>query len=369
MLENHIVLIASHLNIAGGYERIVADTVNLFAKKGKKITLLLLAKNDESFYPLHKNVEVIRLPLDFGIISPETVSKGNVFTRKAKMLQDLLTLRRTLKKIKPSLLIASEYSFVVAAILTTQRNKMKIFSWEHTHFSVNTKNKFWSVMCKLFYPKLDGIICLNPDEKKLHEPLNKNVVVIPNFIHKPNKASTLSNKTILTIARLEAVKGIDLLFKTAKTVLNKHSDWKWKLIGDGALRIEIEEFIKKENLTGQFLLQSPRNHDIGPEYQNASLYVMTSVNECFPMVLLEALSYGLPCIAFNCETGPRHIIKNNVDGMLIEKRNTIAMADAISNLIIDEEKRKAMGENAIENVNRFTSESIYQLWENLFHSI
>jgi glycosyltransferase involved in cell wall biosynthesis len=360
MAEKHIVLIASYLNAVGGYERIVAGTLNLFAEKGENITLLLLADTDESLYPLHKNIRIVQAPLHFGI-----TPKGNVISRKLKMLRDLMQLRKIIKQLRPSLIICAGYPYAVAAVLTAEK-KTKIFSWEHIHFGANPKNSFWTALCKLAYPKLDGIICLNPDEKKLFRRFNKNVVVIPNFVQAPETKSFLQNNMILTIARLTPIKGIDYLLQAAKLVLAKHPLWSWKLVGEGELSKQVENFIQQEFLEGRLLLQHPSGHEIGFEYQNASVYVMTSLNECFPMVLLEALSYGLPCIAFDCNTGPRHIIKNNFDGLLVEKQNAYAMADAINELIENSGKRKLMGENAFENSKRFSRNIIYQLWQKLF---
>jgi glycosyltransferase involved in cell wall biosynthesis len=361
--QKHIVLISSFLNAVGGYERIVASYVNLLAEKGENITLLLLADTKDSLYPLHKNVRVVQASLNFGI-----TPKGNMISRKLKMSKDLMQLERILKQLDPSFLICSEYSYTVAAVLTAQRKKMKVFSWEHTHFNVNLKNRFWTALCKFAYPKLDGIICLNPDEKKLFRSLNKNVVVIPNFIQLSDTQSSLEEDIILTVARLTAIKGIDYLLEAAKLVLTKYRQWKWKIIGDGELKKQVQGFIQKENLDGRLLLQEPPGHDISSEYQNASLYVMTSLNECFPMVLLEALSYGLPCIAFDCDTGPRHIINNNFNGILVENGNVDAMADAIDELIEDSNKRKLMGAHAIENSKHFSAEMVYQQWETLFNA-
>ena len=88
------------------------------------------------------------------------------------------------------------------------------------------------------------------------------------------------------------------------------------------------------------IIQQPSSDDLSKEYGESSIYVMTSRNECFPMVLLVAMSYGVPCVAFDCETGPRHIIRNEVDGFLIDDESIEEMIKAIEVLILDIEKKK-----------------------------
>jgi glycosyltransferase involved in cell wall biosynthesis len=357
-VSKHIVIISSHLNLAGGYERIVPYTANLFAEKGIQTTLVILGDTAESFYPINKKVHVIQKNADFGI-----TQKGNIISRKIKMLRDLLTLRKVIKELRADTVICTEYPFAVGAILCGGKKYSKIASWEHTHFNVNIKNTFWTKLFKFTYPKLDVIVCLNKNEKELFKPLNNNITVIPNFVVPIDTIPLLRSKVILTIARLTAVKGITHLLQTAKLVLLQHPDWQWKVIGAGEMKNDVLHFIEKENLQTKLILQEPVSHNIQSEYQKASLYVMSSINECFPMALLEALSNGLPCISFDCDTGPRHIITNNEDGLLVEKENFCKLAEAIASLINDEQQRKKMGAAAIINMQRFSPDAVYKQWE------
>ena len=153
---------------------------------------------------------------------------------------------------------------------------------------------------------------------------------------------------------------------TAKIVLNTNPVLTWKVIGYGEQEEKLKEFIVQEKLSQQLILQPATEIDLTEEYQKASLFVMTSRNECFPLVLLEAMRSGLPCIAFDCETGPRHIIRHNQTGLLIEKENPQKMAEAILVLIADKERRKEMSTHALEVIQQYSPGRVYELWEKLF---
>jgi glycosyltransferase involved in cell wall biosynthesis len=355
----HIAILSSRLDLPGGIERAIVNTANLFAAKGHSVTLLVLDKTNESFFPIAENINIIQQPLSFGI-----TQDGNVITRKIKLLSDVLDLRKLLKTIQPDTVIATEYPFAVAALLAGAKKGSKLIAWEHHHFNELQKSFFWHKLFRLAYPKLHTVVCLNNDEKSFYACINAKSVVILNFILSQSVVNHLSdNNTILTVARLSPVKGIIHLLQTAKLVLLQYPDWQWKVIGTGEMKEEVMRFIEQEGLQNKLILQEPVSHNIQSEYQYASLFVMTSLNECFPMVLLEALSNGLPCIAFDCDTGPRHIITNNEDGLLVEKENPEKLAAAISSLINDEEKRKRMGSAAIRNMQRFSPDAVYKQWE------
>lgn len=305
-------------------------------------------------------VNLKQQPLSFGI-----GKGGNIISRKLRMLSDVLKLRKLLKDLRPDLTIATEYPFAAAAILSGSGKFCKIISWEHHHYFELEKNAFWEKIFRQTYSRLDAVVCLNEDEKRLFEKVNSRVVVIPNFVSR-NQPAVLEHKQLLTVGRLTRVKGTDLLLKTAGIVLKQHPDWQWKLIGDGEMKKEAEAFIEQENLKGRLILQPPAGPAIMNEYRGASIYVMTSRNECFPMTLLEAQSAGLPCIAFDCETGPRHILSNQQNGLLVKMGDIQAMAASIDSLITDTEKRKAMGNAAWQSVLQFDPALIYKSWAEKF---
>ena len=354
----HIAILCSRLDLPGGIERAVVNTVNLFAKKNNSVTLIILDETANSFYKIHPSIKIIHQKLSFGI-TPE----GNILSRKIKLLSDVLQLRKIIKKIKPDILISSEYPFSVAAVLSRSSKKLKVYSWEHHHHNWLQKNKFWTFLCQQAYPKLHGIICLNRAEADYYKSITK-TYIIPNFLSTENQVvARCKNKIILSVGWLIPRKGIDLMLQTAKEILKKNPGWQWKLIGRGKLQSTVENFITNENLESQFILQVPENESISHEYANASIFVLSSRYEAFPMVLLEAMQSGLPCVSFDCPSGPSDIITQDADGLLVEKENTDQLMEAIQQLIDNDAKRIRMGENASQNIQRFSAEAVYKIWE------
>lgn len=356
----HTVILCSRLDLPGGIERAVVNCANLFTQHGLQATLLILDETADSFYPINEQIRVLQLPLSFGI-----TPRGNPVGRKIRMLSDVLRLRRQLRKLSPTHIIATEYPFAAAMVLAGMRTRCRLISWEHHHVNELDKNTFWDRIFRHTYPRIHHVVCLNADEQRLFESLNDEVRVIPNFVEPAMQTAALENTRILTVARLNHVKGIDLLVKVAAAVLKKYPGWEWKIIGQGKLEDFFEDRKLMEELGDRLVLQAPSGHDIQREYRDASIYVMTSRNECFPMTLLEAHAAGVPCIAFDCETGPRHIIEHNTTGFILPMNDLEGMIEKISMLVEDDMCRKKMGRAARHRISRFSPDAIFPLWKNL----
>lgn len=336
----------------------MVNTANLLSSRGNHVTLIILDITATSFYTIEPAVRVLQHPLSFGISR-----NGNVITRKIRMLSDVLKLRKILSALKADVVISSEYPFTVALVLSGAKRHSRIYSWEHHHYNWLDKNKFWTRLLANAYPKLNGIICLNQEEKAYYEKFTA-ATVIPNYIENiSGKISMLGNKQLLTIGRLIHRKGIDLLIPVARKILEQHPDWTWKIIGDGEMKEQVLAFSQDVNLGNRLILEPPKGNDLTQAYCESSLFVLTSRFEAFPMVLLEAMSHGLPCVSFNCPSGPSEIITDAEDGLLVENGNKEDMFRAIERLITNEPLRKKMGEKAIKNIRRYSSGNIYSLWE------
>ncbi|HUM96645.1 MAG TPA: glycosyltransferase family 4 protein [Chitinophagaceae bacterium] len=360
----HIVIIASYLNHPGGYERIVPSIANLFTEKGNKVTLLIIGNTSETFYPIHNKVNIILKPYHFGI-----ADKGNMISRKIKMLSDIRGLKKILFQLSPDIVIGTEYHISISAQLTGIKKKAKLIAWEHTPIAQSNKNRFWNFLFKKYYPRFNAIVCLTKAEKHFFSQLAP-TSVIHNFTdNQSGNYASLQSKTILSIARLSPEKGIDLLLQTAKKVLSLHPSWKWKLIGTGPLKKMVKDFIINENLSTQLILQEPTSSHLNDEYLQASLFVLSSRYESMSMVLLEAQSFGVPLVSFNCPDGPAEIITHEVNGLMAPKENSDALAQAILSLIENPSQAKQLSQQAITNAIHFNSDSVYTNWESLFDKL
>jgi glycosyltransferase involved in cell wall biosynthesis len=217
----------------------------------------------------------------------------------------------------------------------------------------------------LFYPFLDAVVLLTKNDAK-HYKFHKNAVVIPNslsFI--PQKQSLLENKTILSVGRFSYQKGFDLLIEALSLIREQCNGWKLKIIGNGEDNEKLNNLIKEEKLETLIFLIPPTNN-IEDEYYNASIYVMSSRYDPFGLVLIEAKSCGLPVVSFDCPYGPADIIRNGIDGFLVERNDVEELSQAILKLIKDENLRKQLGDEAVKDIDRFKPEYIGILWDELF---
>lgn len=341
----------------------VVSFANLLVQDGYRISLLVVDDSKESFYPIDSRINVALLNADFGI-----GNRVNYMQRKINFAKDIFRLKKAIRNINPDIVITTEYPLTAATILGGVPAKTKVICWQHNLFTIK-KSFLWDKASKYAYKRVDGIVALNAVEQEYYSSYNNRTVVIPNFIQCAESISDVSSKTILTVARFDAVKGIDLLLQAAAIVLNKYPGWQWKLIGKGDLKKEYHKPISKYGWHKNLIVQPPVSNQLSKEYQQSAIYALTSRKELFPLVLLEAMSYGVPCVAFDCDTGPRHIITDNVDGILVEKENPEKLAETISLLIEDKEKRSQMGKAALENVQRFLSEVVIKKWEDFFNSL
>lgn len=237
--------------------------------------------------------------------------------------------------------------------------------WEHNHFHENYK---YATNIINSAKRLDYLVLVSSELQKFYAKklINSNCkcIYIPNSIEKmPQKCSALNNKSFVSVGRLSKEKGHLDLLKLYKILNKKYPDWKLNIIGDGAERKILEEYIKNNHLEDSVILHGFQGKDyIDNVLHDSSIYLMTSYTESFGIVLIEAMSHGVPCVAFDSAEGAREIINSGENGYLIKNRNFNAMVMKISSLIDKKEERKRLGKLARESVDKYSSDKVVKEW-------
>ena len=166
--------------------------------------------------------------------------------------------------------------------------------------------------------KSDRIIAISHTDALLWEKHVGATILIPNPITiNTNATSDLQSKSVISVGRLDAQKGYQYLIKAWEYVAKTHPEWKLDIYGEGYMREQLQELINSLKLNNVVKLCGTTN-DVISKYCSHSIFVMSSITECFPLVLLEASSCGLPLIAFDCKSGPRDIVTDGENGFSSE---------------------------------------------------
>ena len=252
----------------------------------------------------------------------------------------------------------------------------KIISCEHSNLK-NLNDNSSKRKCQFLITKFSNKIITLTEKDKINYirkfNLSENRVdYIYNFIDDMllnlKGGYNINSKKIITVGRFDKVKGYDRLVKIAQKVLEENKDWKWHIYGDGEEFENINSLIKENQLEERLILKG-KVDNIYELYKEYSFYVMTSYYEGLPMVLLEAKANNLPLVSFDIETGPSEIIRNGIDGYLIENNNLKQMIEKIDYLIKNENIRKKFSDKSKENLNKFEKDKIVNQWIDLIENI
>ena len=375
-----IVYCTPALYFAGGMERVLTMKANYFAEHfGYDITIILTeGEGKPFFYPLSDKVKVVNLNIGFEELwTCSFIKKIVVYLRKQHLYK--MRLEEELMRIRPDITVSMlrrEINFI---------NEIKDGSKKIGEIHINRANfrnfesKDENLIKKLFakvwmndltnkLKRLDRFVVLTEKDKEAWVELD-NVCVIPNplsFI--PQNISKLTERRVIAVGRYCHEKGYDLLLKAWCIVQNSIADWRLEVFGEGD-RSQYEEMISSLNIDRHRCILHGRSSNIQDEFEKSSLAVCSSKFEGFGLVITEAMSCGLPVVSFDCPWGPRAIIHDGEDGLLVENGNVEKLADAIIWMIQHPEMRSKMATKAIENVQRFSIEKIAEKWRSLFDAL
>lgn len=375
-----IVYCTPALYMAGGVERVLTLKANYFADHyGYDITIILTEGMDKPlFYPLSDKVKVINLGIDFEELwTCSFIKKVIVYLKKQYVFKKLL--KQELLRIRPDItisLLRREINFLTSindgskkiGELHVNRANYRNFEQGETNMLKTLFAKFWMRNLVSNLKQLDKFVVLTEEDYHNWSELD-NVVVIPDpLTFSSSTYSPLTEKRVIAVGRYVYQKGFDLLLKAWAIVEKATSDWMLTIIGQGE-RMQYDALIDELNIDRSRCKLFGPTERIQEEYMSSSFLVMSSRFEGFGMVLVEAMACGLPVISFDCPCGPKDIVQNHIDGILVEKGNIEKLAEAIIWMIQHPEKCKVMATKAVDNVQRFKIGQIAEQWKSLFESL
>ncbi len=386
-----VTILAFHLNY-GGIEKSVCSLANILCEKYDveiiaiyklengcvfnldkriKVKYLMdgsLAKDVEKYKLLLYRFKIFKLfkvlYKDYGfnikaLYKDTRNSRKLVVAKKEKMIE-------AIKNSDADIMISSRTYLNTLVGKYAPKNTLKI-GWEHNHHRKSVKNINRVVASTI---TLDKVVFVSNSLKKWYEReykvrrINVEAVHIPNFLENiPARKSKLNTNNFISVGRLSEEKGFLDLIKVFNIMYLENKNIHLDIIGDGDEYENIVHLIQELKLTKAITLHGYQDKEyINKMYENSSIYLMTSHTESFGLVLIEAMSYGLPCISFTSAEGASELIENTYNGYLIENRDMIGMASAALTLLEDKDRLKIMSKNAIEVASKYDKTKISKEW-------
>ena len=357
----------------GGAERVTANLANHWATKGWDVTVVTLSPRSSDFYELHPAIKRIALELaseSSGVLAGLWQNKHRVSA-----------LRRVLRQIQPDIALGMMTTAnVLLALAAWKLSMVRTIGAERNYPPQLPLGYLWEKLRYYTYRLLNVVTAQTVEgkhwiENHTHAQIVK---VVPNAVTwplpgqepriSPSALHHSERKLLLSVGRLQAQKGFDWLIEAFSNLTDKHSDWDLVILGEGSLSATLEKQVKELHLEHRIYLHG-RAGNMGEWYESADLYVMSSRFEGFPNTLAEAMAYGLAAVSFDCNTGPRDIIRHELDGLLVPPGNVHELTAALDRLMSDDLTRQRFAERAVEVRERFSMERIAGMWEKLFEEI
>ncbi|WP_353721893.1 glycosyltransferase family 4 protein [Dyadobacter sp. 676] len=354
----NIVFFIYNIAAVGGTERVASVIINELARKGYNVHVLGLYGDPEKvFFPYEPTVRVTSLHIDN--------LKG-----VRKILYSQHRIRQFVNSNHIDTFVTVESIMATYSVPSLALTGIRHVVWEHFNFKVSLGIAARSLARQLALCFADHIVTLTARDRQFWNEgawrRRAELVHIPNpmFLEERTPSENPS-KTVISVGRLTFQKGFDLLIDTwARVPAILRQEWKLLIIGDGEDKPLIEKKVAELGI-GQSVELVGATKEVFKYFENASIYCLSSRFEGLPMVLLEALAFHLPIVAFDCDTGPGELVENGKNGILVEAGNVPALARSLASLMQDDELRERMRHYQSQRLGTLELEGIMDQWYNI----
>ncbi|OZI42989.1 glycosyltransferase family 4 protein [Bordetella genomosp. 4] len=368
-----ILLLVSSMH-AGGAERVAATLVNAWTDRGDTVTLVpTYSSKGTCFYPVSDAVNLIWLADRVGTRS------GGPLTAWRR----LRALRELIREQAPDVVVSFLTNVNVAAILATKvlgKLDTPLIVCERTNpVAELSTGRVWRIARRWLYPRADMVTVQADDTVgpfARDVPGIKQLKVIPNplppeLLDAPlvDTQAVTPRKQLLAMGRLAPAKRFDLLIDVFADLADEFSDWDLSIWGEGADRDDLQARIDAAGLQHRVQLRG-RTDAPWDALSQGQAFVLSSAVEGFPNVLLESMALGLPCVAFDCPSGPREMTRDGQDAVLVPAGDRDKLREALRRVFSDPALRQDLGKRAAESVrNRYALPAVLAQWDALFDSV
>ena len=369
-----ILYVTDALAIWGGLERVLVEKANYLATHdGNEVFMLTISQGEHPFpFPLDNKVTHVDLNIPFytqyqysGIRRLLSLRRLHRDCRKG--------IRQQLNYINPDAILCPRIEFV-KDICKVKGDTPLVFEshssfWTSRFERAGLLRRLHTWWMNQSAKQAQAVVTLTEGDAAAWKKVNNHVFVIPNVVHLNEKDvySNVDAKSAVFVGRLSRQKNIGCLLSIWQLVRQRHPDWQLHVYGEKG---DIEEPLWQQlHEEGNGITVHSPTTEILNVYQQHAMLLLTSRYEPFGMVLPEAMSCGLPVVAFDCPYGPADIITNGVDGFLVGNRDIQQFVDKVCLLIENEKLRREMGQNGIKAAERYKEDMIMSLWNNLLEKL
>lgn len=347
----------------GGAERVLVLMANSLAHNIKNdVSVIVLYKRSES-YPLDpavKKIELKQSKLILNYTLSSLINLTNYYRKKSRRPDVLISFLTTTNFI--SIIVAKLFSI---KIIAQEHISLTGYGGDNPYIAKITR--------KYLYKKADVVTVLTSDDVSNYQKLGIEVYVMPN----PCSFKPITNnfhyrdKVFLAVGNLNRYhhKGFDNLIHFMVPIFEEYPDWRLKIVGAGDKGLEYLKGLAKEMNILDRIIFTGFTENISELMYKSSIFILSSRFEGLPMVLLEAMSQGMACIAYDCVTGPSDIIVDKENGLLIEDQNIKKMQKGLRNLIDNKELRETLANNGIKSLDKYDLSAITNRYEMLFDKL
>jgi len=329
------------------------------ASRGYAVFILSHSNGETTSFPLHPRVKLISLRM-----------QG--YSANLSDIRAWLSLRQLIRQHAIDVLIDVDVILSWYSIPATWGTRTRVISWEHFHLFVNTGGLLQRCRRRLgrwlAVRYAQAVVTLTEKDRQQYRDNLKcrsRVLAIPNpqtIAHQLR--ATLDSKVVLAVGRLVPQKGFDLLLQAwGQVAADLPPGWRLRIVGSGQDEAMLKALCHQLSLGNSVEFLASTN-DMISQYLDASIFALSSRFEGFALVLLEARSFGLPVVSFDCDCGPSDIVRDGEDGLLVPPGDTGSFARALRRLIEDEPIRRAMGQRGYED-HRFDLQAVVDRWQEL----